>query len=109
MTSISSGLRLQSIQYNTNLEMESDARMPSWPDEIQTRMHPQIRLFRPLRLLLLPHIRLMLAIDKLDNRRQRITIVDIVAKPRSVDHRQLALDLFLFQLGLDDFDLGNGP
>ena len=42
--------------------------MPRGPNKVQTRVHPQVRLLAPLRLLLLPHIRLVLVVDELYNR-----------------------------------------
>lgn len=80
--------------------------MTSRPDEVQARVHPQIGLFVPLRLLLLPHIGLMLVIDKVDDGGPRITVIDIVAKARRVNHGEFDLELFLLKLGLYNFNLG---
>jgi hypothetical protein len=78
----------------------------SGSDEVQTSVYPQVGLLDPLRLLLLPHIRLVLVIDKVHNRAPRVAVVDIVTKPRGVDDRQLHLELLLLELGFDDLDLG---
>lgn len=80
--------------------------MPSWSDKVQTSMHPQIRLFMTLRLLLLSHIRLMLVVDEVHNRRPRVAVVDIVAKAGRVNDGEFDLELLLLKLGLDDLDLG---
>ena len=80
--------------------------MPRRPDEIQTRMHTEVNLIMPLRLLLLPHIRLMLVVDKINNRRPRVAVVDVVAEAGAVDDGELRLELLLLELGLDDLDLG---
>lgn len=80
--------------------------MPSRPDEIQTRMDPQINLILSLGLLLLPHIRLMLVIYEIHNRRPRVAVVHVVAEPGGVDDGELRLELFLLELGFDNFDFG---
>lgn len=68
-------------------------------------MNAQVVLLASIRLLLLPHIQLMLVIDEIDDRRPRITVVHVVAEARSVDDGQLDFEGFLLQLGLDDIDL----
>ncbi len=80
--------------------------MSSGSDKVQTGMHPQIRLFMTLGLLLLSHIRLMLVVDKVHNRRPRVAVVDIVAKAGRVNDSELDLELLLLKLGLDDLNLG---
>lgn len=74
--------------------------------EVETSMHPQVGLLAPLGLLLLPHIRLMLVINELNNGRPRVTVVDVVSKSRGVNDGELDFELLLLKLGLDDFDLG---
>jgi hypothetical protein len=80
--------------------------MTSCADKVQTSMYTQIRLLDSLRLLLLPHISLVLVIDKVHNRRPRVTIIDIVTKARRVNNSQLDLELFLLEFRFDDFDFG---
>lgn len=74
-------------------------------DEVKTSVNPQVSLLHPLWLLLLPHIRLVLVIDKVDDGRPRVTVVDIVTKAGGVDDGQLDFELFLLQLSLDDLHL----
>lgn len=74
-------------------------------DEVQARMHAQIALLHALRLLLLTHVRLMLVIDKVDDRDPRIAVVHVVAKTGCIDDRELDFELFLLELGFDDLDL----
>ena len=80
--------------------------MSSGPNEIQTRMNPQINLILSLRLLLLPHIRLMLVVDEVDDGRPRVSVVDVVAETGGVDDGELRLELLLLQFGFDDLDFG---
>ena len=80
--------------------------MPSWPNEIQARMHPEVNLILPLGLLLLPHIRLMLVVNEIDNRCPRVAVVDVVAEAGGVDDSELRLELLLLKLSFDDLDLG---
>lgn len=74
-------------------------------DEVQARMHAQIALLHALRLLLLAHVRLMLVVDKVDDRDPRIAVVHVVAKTGCVDDRELDFELLLLELGFDDLDL----
>jgi hypothetical protein len=55
-------------------------------DEVQAGVNTEINLINTAGLLLLQHIRLMLIIQELDNWHPRITVVDIVAKARSIDN-----------------------
>ena len=80
--------------------------MPSRPNEIQTRMHPEVYLVLPLGLLLLPHIRLMLVVNEIDNRCPRVAVVDVVAESGGVDDSELRLELLLLELSFNDLDLG---
>ena len=67
-------------------------------------MNSQVTLLGPLRLLLLAHVRLMLIVNEVDNGQPRITVVDVVTEPRSVNHGQLDFELLFFKLCLDDID-----
>ena len=69
-------------------------------------MYPQVALVLPVRLLLLPHIRLMLIIHKINNWHPRIAVVHVVAETRAVDHRKLGLELLLLKFSLDNLHLG---
>ena len=69
-------------------------------------MDTQIRFFAPLRLLFLTHIGLMLVVNELHDRKPRVSVVDVVAESRSVDDCELYLELLLFKLCLDYFNLG---
>ena len=79
--------------------------MASRADEVQASMDAEVNLVLAHRLLLLTHIRLMLVVDEVDDRRPRIPVVDVVAKAGRVDHGQLRLELLLLKLGLDDLHL----
>ena len=79
--------------------------MASRADEVQASVDAEVNLVLAHRLLLLTHIRLMLVVDEVDDRRPRIPVVDVVAKARRVDHGQLRLKLLLLKLGLDDLHL----
>lgn len=75
------------------------------PNEIDARMAAEVALLSALGLLLLPHIRLVLVIDKVDDRNPRVAVVHVVAKARSINNRQLDLELLLLKLSLDNLDL----
>src|SRR6266702_2535882 len=68
-------------------------------------MNAKVTLLAALGLLLLNHVRFMLVVNEVDNRRPRVPVVDIVAKARSVDDGELDLELLLLKLGLDYLDL----
>ena len=78
------------------------------PDEVQAGVHPQVRLVRPVRLLLLPHVHLVLVVDEVDDGRPRVAVVDVVAETGRVDDRQLHLERLFLQLGLDNLNLRRG-
>lgn len=67
-------------------------------------MNSQVTLLGPLRLLLLAHVCLMLIVNEVDNGGPRITVVDVVAKSRCVNHCELDFELLLFKLRLDDLN-----
>ena len=81
-------------------------RVTGWTDKVEASMHSEVRLVGPQGLLLLSHIRLMLVIDEVNDGGPRVAVVDIVTKAGSVNNRQLDFELLLFQLRLNDFDLG---
>lgn len=80
--------------------------MAGGADEVQTCVYPQISLLLALGLLLLAHVRLMLVVDELHDRRPGVAVVDIVAEAWGVDDRELDLELFFLEFGLDNLDLG---
>jgi hypothetical protein len=59
----------------------------SWSDEVQTCVDAQVNLVHTAWLLLLQHVRLMLVIQKLDNRHPGVAVVDIVAETWGIDNR----------------------
>ena len=75
-------------------------------NEVQASVHTQVMLLASVRLLLLPHIRLMLIVNEIDNRCPRVAVVDVVTKSGGVDDSELRLELFLLELSFDDLDLG---
>ena len=79
--------------------------MTGGPDEVQARVNAKVALLAALGLLLLNHVRLMLVVNEVDNRRPRVPIVDVVTKARGVNDSKLDLKLLLLELGLDDLDL----
>ena len=79
--------------------------MTGGPDEIQAGMNAKIALLAALGLLLLDHVRLMLVVNEVDNRRPRVPIVDVVTKARGVNDSKLDLELLLLEFGLDNLDL----
>jgi len=62
--------------------------------------HVELLLAR--RLLLLPHVRLVLVVDEVDDRRPAIAVVDIVAEAGRVDDGQPDAEVLLLELGFDD-------
>lgn len=68
-------------------------------------MNTQITFLRALRLLLLPHIDLMLIIHEVDDRGPRVAVVDVVAKTRGINDSELDFERLLLELGFDDVDL----
>jgi hypothetical protein len=80
--------------------------MTGGPDKVQASVDPKITLLTALGLLLLDHVRLVLVVNKVDNRRPRVAVIDIVSKARSVDDSEFNLELLLLELSLDNFDFG---
>jgi hypothetical protein len=66
-------------------------------------MNTQIRLFVPLRQLLLTHVYFMLVVNKLDNWEPRVAVVNIVSEARGGDDGELDLELAFFKLSLGGF------
>jgi len=73
--------------------------------EVEASMNTQIRLFVPLGLLLLTHVRFVLVVNKLDNWEPRVAVVNVVSEARGVDDGELDLELAFFELSLDYFHL----
>ena len=59
-----------------------------------------------LRLLLLPHIRLMLIVDEVDYGCPTVPVVHVVTESGAVNDGQLSLELFFLQLRFDDLNFG---
>jgi len=78
--------------------------MTGRPDEVQASVDTKITLLAALGLLLLNHVRLMLVVNKVDDGRPRVAVVDVVTKTGRVDDCELDLELFLLKLSLDDLD-----
>lgn len=93
------------IKYTKRHLAKQHSRVTGRPDEVQARMHPQVALLAPLRLLLLDHVRLMLVVNEVDNGSPRVAVVDVVAKAGCVDNGELHFELLLLELSLDDLDL----
>lgn len=68
-------------------------------------MNTKVALLAALGLLLLDHVRLMLVVNKVDNGRPRVTVIDVVSKTGRVDNGEFDLELLFLKLGLDYLDL----
>lgn len=79
--------------------------MTCWPDEEQACVDSEINFALPLGLLLLSHVKFVLVIDKVNDWGPRVPVVNIIAKARRVDNRELNLEGLLLKLCLDDLDL----
>lgn len=80
--------------------------MAGRPDEVQAGVHPQVDLVLSLGLLFLTHVCLMLIVNEVYDRCPRVAVVDVVAKSRRVNDRELCFELLLFELSLNDLHLG---
>lgn len=69
-------------------------------------MYPQVGFLIPLWLLFLPHVSLMLIVNKVDDGAPRIPVIYVVTKARCVDDGKLDAELFLLEFSLDNFNLG---
>ena len=69
-------------------------------------MDPEVNLLLTLGLLLLPHIRLMLVVNEVDNRRPRVPVVHVVTESGAVNDGEFSLELLLLELSLNNLDLG---
>jgi hypothetical protein len=69
-------------------------------------MNPEVALLAALGLLLLDHVRLMLVVNKVDNGRPRVAIIDIVSKTGRVNNGEFDLELLFLELSLDYLNLG---
>lgn len=67
-------------------------------NEVQTGMYTKIDDTSTSRLLFLAHKGFMLVVQEFHNRHPAVTVVHIVSKARSIDHSQLDLEVFFFQL-----------
>ncbi|KAI3485853.1 hypothetical protein L1887_50651 [Cichorium endivia] len=87
------------------LNVERLERVAGGADEVEACVDAQVGLFASLGLLLLTHVQLVLVVDKVDDGRPRVAVVDVVAKAGRVDDGELHLELLLLELGLDNVDL----
>lgn len=78
--------------------------MAGGTNEIQTGVNSQIRLLISLWLLFLSHIGLVLVINKFNDGGPRVGVVDVVTESGGINDGELDFELFLLELGLDDFD-----
>ncbi len=74
----------------------------------ETSVNTEIRFLAALGLLFLSHVNLVLVINKIDNGRPGVTVVDVVTETRRVDDRELDLERLFFQFCLDNIDLYDG-
>ena len=71
-----------------NLNIQRLQGVSGWADEIQAGVYTHIDLVCTPRLLLLQHVRLVLVVEKLDDRLPGIAVVDIVTKSRGINNSQ---------------------
>jgi hypothetical protein len=71
-----------------NFDIEGLESVAGRANEVQAGMHTEVDLVLAARLLLLKHVRLVLVVEKLDNRHPGVAVVDIVAKSGGVNNRQ---------------------
>ena len=106
--SMSRGLRLHTRHQWIGGEMcYACVRVSSGPDEKQAGMYAEITFLRALWLLLLPHVNLVLIIDEVNDGGPRVTVVDVVAESRGVNHGKLDFERFLLQFSFDDVHLSS--
>ena len=80
--------------------------MSSGTDEVETSMDTEVNLFPSRRLLFLPHIRFVLVVNEVDNRRPRVPVVHVVTESGAVNDGEFSLELLLLELSLNNLDLG---
>ena len=80
-----------------NLNIQGFEGVSSWANKVETAVHTHVAQLEALGLLLLTHIRLVLVINKVDNGHPAVAIVGIISKSRSVNHRQLDIELLLLE------------
>jgi hypothetical protein len=79
--------------------------MSSGSNEVEASMDSEITLLVSLRLLFLPHVRLVLVIDKVDYWSPRFAVVDVVSETGGVDNGEFDLESLFFEFCFDDLDL----
>lgn len=70
-------------------------------------MNTQVALLCTLRLLLLPHIDLMLVINEVNDGGPGVPVVNVVSESGGVDNGELDFEGLLLQFGFDDIHLRN--
>ena len=88
-----------------DLNVERLEGVASRADEVQAGMHTEVDLVVSARLLLLEHVRLVLVVNKVDERDPAVAVIHIVAKAGRVDNREVHTELLFLQLGTDHIDL----
>ena len=68
-------------------------------------MHTGVDEVAAVGLLLLTQIRLVLVVNKVDERYPAVAVIHIVAKAGRVDNREVHTELLFLQLGTDHIDL----
>ena len=63
-------------------------RVSGWANEVQAGVDAEINAVNATRLLLLKHVGFVLIVEELDDRLPRVAVVDIVAKPGSINDSQ---------------------
>lgn len=68
-------------------------------------MNAQVTLLYTFWLLLLPHVKLMLVVDEVDDWSPRVAIIHIISETGGIDNRKFDFKRFLLQFSLDDINL----
>ena len=87
------------------LDIERLERMARWRNKVQTRMHTGVDELAAVGLLLLTQVRLVLVVNKVDERDPAVAVIHIVAEAGRVDNREVHAELLFLQLGSDHIDL----
>ena len=88
-----------------HLDIERLERMARWRNKVQACMHTGVDEVAAVGLLLLTQVRLVLVVNKVDERDPAVAVIHIVAKAGRVDNREVHTELLFLQLGTDHIDL----
>lgn len=72
------------MSYNVFFVSLVYSRMAGRSDKVETSMNSHVKFFGTVWLLFLTHERLMLIVNEIDNWNPTITVVDVIAKSRSI-------------------------